>query len=172
MAEVGIKLGGVDPNELKIVVNNLGKRVAIFALNSENKPVVVYFGDIPHSAFPLILASLHLYKDRKGNKCVVFCSLVIDNDGSYFPIDLKIPREKLASLSSEYMIFDFCDRIEKIENGNVICNERRALLVINTFSRDFINKLIEEMKNPGNEDEAYEEYEKEYEYPICLNPVR
>ena len=45
--ETGIKLGGVDPNEIKIVVNNLGKKVAVFAQTSEGRPVILYFGDVP-----------------------------------------------------------------------------------------------------------------------------
>jgi len=167
-----INLADIDPDELKIVVNNLKKKVAILAFNLEEKPAIIYFGDVPRATFPLIVASLDLYKDKKGNKCVIFCSLVIDKDGSYFPIELKVPADKLKSFLGEYMIFDFCDRIEKIEDGSVLCGNRRVLLVLNTFSRDFINKLIGEMKNAGNEDEAWQDYEKEYGQSICLDKLK
>jgi len=165
---MGINLGVIDPNEIKIAVNNLGKRVSIFGMNSEGIPSILYFGDVPRSMLPLILASLHLYEDKKGNKCVVFCSLIIDSDGSYFPIELRIPSDKLKLLLSEYLIFDFCDRIDNIENGSIVCNNRRVLGVINSISKDFINKLMEEMKNAGNEEEAWNEYLRESKYPPCM----
>ena len=155
-------------NEIKTAVNSLGKRVGVFALNSEGKPVVIYFGDVPNATLPPILTSLHLYKDKNGNKCIVFCSLIIDNDGTYFPIELKIPAEKLKSFLSEYIIYDFCDKIEKIESDGIVCNRRRTLLLLNTFSKDFINKLMEEMRDPGNEDEAWNSYLRESKYPPCM----
>jgi hypothetical protein len=169
--ETGIKLGGVDPNEIKIVVNNLGKKVAVFAQISEGWPVILYFGDVPRSFIPPIMISLHLFKDEKGNKCVVFCGLVIEYDGTKIPIDLKIPANRLKSFLSEYIIFDFCNKVEKIEDGNIICDRRRTFLAPNPLGRDYINRLIEEMKNPGNEDEAYNNFLRKYKYPPCFKTI-
>jgi len=168
-----IKPGDViDPDEIRVAVNNLGKRVTIFALNSEGIPSILHFGDVPHSMFPLILASLHLYEDKKGNKCVIFCNLVIDGDGSYFPIELRIPADKLKLLLSEYLIFNFCDTIDNIDNGRrIICNNRKVLVVANSVNKDFVNKLMEEMENPGNEEEAWNSYLRESKYPPCMKFV-
>jgi len=169
--ETGIKLGGVDPYEIKIVVNNLGKDVAVLAQTSEGRPSILYFGDVPRSFIPPIMISLHLFKDEKGNKCVVFCGLVIEYDGTKIPIDLKIPANHLKLFLSEYIIFDFCNKIEKIEDGSIICDRRKIFMAPNTLSRDYINRLMEEMKNPGNEDEAYNNFLKKHKYPPCFKTI-
>ena len=169
--EAKIRLEGVDPNEIKVVVNNLGNDVAVFAQTSEGRPVILYFGDVPQSFIPPIMLSLYLHKDEKGNKCVVFCGLVLEYDGTKIPIELKIPAKYLKSFLSDYIIFDFCNKIEKIEDGNMICDRRRIFLAPNALSKDYVRKLIEEMKNPGNEDEAYDNFQEKYEYPPCFKTI-
>jgi hypothetical protein len=167
----GIRLEGVDPNEIRIVVNNLGMDVGVFAQISEGLPAILYFGDVPRSFIPPILMSLHLFKDEKGNKCVVFCGLVIEYDGKKIPIELKIPAKDLKSFLHDYIIFDFCNKVVKIEDGNIICDRRRFFLAPNAISKDYVRRLIEEMKNPGNEDEAYDNFQEKYEYPPCFKTI-
>ena len=166
----GIRLEGVDPNEIKIVVNNLKRDVAVFAQISE-WPAILYFGDVPQSFIPPIMLSLYLFKDDKGNKCVVFCGLVLEYDGTKIPIELKIPAKYLKSFLNDYIIFDFCNKVEKIEDGNIICDRRRTFLAPNPLSRDYVRRLIEEMKNAGNEDEAYNNFEEKYNYPPCFKKI-
>ena len=169
--EAGIKLGGTDPNEIKIVVNNLGMKVAIFAQTSKGRPSILYFGDVPRSFIPPIMISLHLFKDEKGNKCVVFCGLVIEYDGTKIPIELKIPAKYLKLFLNDYIIFDFCNKVEKIEDGNIICDRRRFFLAPNILNKNYVRRLLKEMRNPGNEDEAYDNFQKKYEYPPCFKTI-
>jgi len=156
------------PEELKIWLDNMKNPVVIFAGSPDGKPVISYFGDVTHSNSPLFSISLLRYKDDKGNKCAIFCGLVFDNDGSFLPLEIMVPPEKLELFLSDEIFFTFCDKIKEIKNDEVICENEQYIMVKNPLSKEFVNKLIEEMKDPGNPEEAWNNYLKEFTQPICL----
>ena len=168
--EAGIRLEGVEPEEIRVAVNNLGKEVIVFA-QTDGWPHILYFGDAPRSSAPLIITSMYLHKDEKGNKCVMLCGLFVGSDDTKIPIWVKIPASHLKLFLSENIIYDFCYKIKKIENDNIICGRRWAFLAPNLLSKGYVRKLIEEMKNPGEEDEACSDFQEKYEYPPCFKKI-
>ena len=169
--EAGIRLEGVELDEIRVVVNNLGKEVIVFAQTDGRPHILYFFGDVPRSSVPLIVTSLYLHKDEKGNKCVILCGLLTGSDDTKIPIWVKIPAVHLKLFLSEDIIYDFCYKIKKIEDGNIICGRRWAFLAPNPLSRGYVRKLIEEMKNPGEEDEACNNFQEKYKYPPCFKKI-
>jgi hypothetical protein len=157
------------PSELKVAVDNLGLRVAFFTTTTEGKPSIIYLGDVPFSKTPRVLISLYLFKDESGNKCIVFCGAVFEDDGSLIPIEVRITSEHVNAFMSDNIFFTFCNKIEKIEGDSIVCNRERTIVVPNTLDKEFISKLIEEMKNPGDEKEAWNNYLKKFQYPPCVH---
>ena len=156
------------PEELKIWLDNMKNPVVIFAGSPDGKPVISYFGDVTYSDSPLISMTLIRYKDDKGNKCAIFCGLVFDDDGYFFPLEIMVPPEKLELFLSDEIYFTFCDKIKEIKDDEVICENERFIMAKNTLNKEFVNKLIEEMKDPGDPEEAWNNYLKEFPQPICL----
>jgi hypothetical protein len=168
--EAGIRLEGIDPNEIRVAVNNLGKEVTVFA-ETDGRPHILYFGDAPRSSVPLIVTSLYLHKDEKGNKCVALCGLVVGSDDTKMPIWVRIPANHLKVFLSEDIIYDFCFKIKKIKDDSIICGRRWAFLAPNPLSRGYVRRLIEEMKNPGEEDEACNDFQEKSKYPPCFKKI-
>ena len=157
-----------EPEELEIAVNNLGLRMP-FITTSGGKPVITYFGDIPFSQTPRTLLFLHMFKDEKGNKCAVFCGAVIEDNNTAIAVEVKVSLEHLeAFLMNDSIIFTFCDKIKKIDGDRVVCNKERTIVVPNSLNKTLIKKLLEEMRYPGDENEAWENYLKKHRYPPCL----
>ena len=157
-----------NPDELMVAINNLGLHIAFFRQTTEGRPVIIYFGDIPFSQKPRILVSLHLFKDEDKDKCVVFCSAVLEDNNTVIPIELKISPKDMKTFMSDSILFVFCDKIEKIEGDNIMCNKERTIVIPNSLNKDVVRKLEEEMKNPGDEKKAWDNYLKTYDYPPCL----
>jgi len=158
-------VGNLD--ELKVAVSNLGLRVALTTTAGE-KPYIIYFGDVPFSKTPRVLISLNLFKDSDGNKCTVFCGVVLEDDGSFIPIEVLVTSKHVNAFMSDSVLFTFCNRIQKIEGDTIVCDKERTIVVPNTLDKEVVRKLIEEMKNPGDEKEAWNNYLKTYSYPPCL----
>jgi len=154
--------------ELKILMENMKNPVVIFGESSDKMPVINYFGDVIHSNSPLMRISIYWYKDDNGNKCVIFCGLVFDNDGSFFPLEIMIPPEKLELFLGDEIFFTFCDKIKEIKNDEVTCENEQFVMVKNPLDKDFVKQLIEEMKDPGDPEEAWNNYLKEFPQPICM----
>jgi len=157
------------PEELKIWLNNMKNPVTIFGGTQDGKPVISYFGNIIHATLPLFSMSLLRYKDDNGNKCTIFCGLVFDDDGYVIPLEIMVPPEKLSLFLSDEIYFTFCDKIKEIKNDEIVCENERYILVKNPLNKEFISKLIEEMKEPGNPEEAWNNYTKEFPIPICIS---
>lgn len=129
---------------------------------------MVYFGDIPFSENPRILISLHLFRDEDKDKCVVFCGLVLEENNTVIPIELRITSENVKAFMSDNILFVFCNKIEKIKGDDIICNKERTIVIPNSLNKDVVRKLVEEMRNPGDEKKAWNNYLKTYPYPPCL----
>jgi len=155
-------------DELKIAVYNLGLRVA-FVRTIGEKPHIVYFGDVPFSKTPRVLISLNLFKDSDGNKCTVFCGVVLEDDGSFIPIEVLVTSKHVNAFMSDSVLFTFCNKIQKIEGDTIVCDKERTIVVQNTLNKEVVSKLIEEMENPGDEKEAWGNYLKKFQYPPCLS---
>jgi hypothetical protein len=160
--------GTENPDELKIAINNLGLRIAFVRETTEGRPVIIYFGDTPFSQKPNILVSLHLFKNENKDKCVVFCGAVLEDNNTVIPIELRISSRDVKAFVSDNILFVFCDKIEKIEGDNIMCNKERTIVIPNSLNKDVVRKLVEEMKNPGDEMKAWDNYLKTYPYPPCL----
>jgi hypothetical protein len=155
-------------DELKVAVVNLGLRV-VFVTSAGEKPYIIYFGDTPFSESPRVMFSLNLFKDESGNKCTVFCGVVFEDDGSMIPIEVKVAPEHVKAFMSDSVFFTFCNRIEKIEGDMIVCDKERTIVVPNTLDKEVVSKIIEEMQNPGDEKEAWNNYLRKYQYPPCLS---
>lgn len=55
----------VDPEEIKVAVNNLGMKAVILTKTPNNKPEILFLGYVPESEPPFVFVSLYLYKDKK-----------------------------------------------------------------------------------------------------------
>ena len=131
-----------NPDELMVAINNLGLHIAFFRQTTEGRPVIIYFGDIPFSQKPRILVSLHLFKDEDKDKCVVFCGGVIEDNNTVIPIELKISPKDVKTFVSDNILFVFCDKIEKIEGDNIMCNKERTIVILNSLNKNVVRKLV------------------------------
>ncbi|MCI4409122.1 MAG: hypothetical protein JHC26_08530 [Thermofilum sp.] len=80
---------------------------------------------------------------------------------------MMIESEFVKYFESDFMIFHFCDRVKEVHEKHVTCEHERVLIAINTLNKDVVKRIIDEMKDPGNENEAWENYLKDERHSLC-----
>lgn len=158
----------VSPDEIKVAVNNLGMKMAFLTKTPNGKPEIVFLGYVPKSETPFIFVSLYLYKDDKGNKCPILCGAVVGDEETVYTIELRIDPKHLELFLSKTIKITFCEKVDEIKGSEFACANRKSFRLTGTLDKRLVGELIEEMKNPGNIKEAWEDYRRKYKIPICM----
>jgi hypothetical protein len=159
----------VDPDEIKVAVNNLGMKMVLLTKTPDNKPEILFLGDVPKSETPLIFVSLYLYKDKKGNKCPILCGVVAGSDDEImYTVELRIDPKHLKLFLNKTIKITFCKKINEIKDTGFSCENPKSFRLSGVLNRKLVEGIIEEMRNPGDVMKAWEEYRRTYKQPICL----
>lgn len=158
----------VDPDEIKVAVNNLGMKMAFLMKTPNGKPEILFLGYVPESETPFIFVSLYLYKDDKGNKCPILCGAVMGDEETVYTIELRIDPKHLELFLSKTIKITFCEKVDEIKGSEFACMNPKSFRLTGVLDKRLIEELIEEMRNPGNIKEAWEDYRRKYKRPICM----
>jgi len=165
---VDVSFRQVDPEEIKIAVNNLGMK-AVFLMKTPNgKPEILFLGYVPESEPPFIFVSLYLYKDEKGDKCPILCGAIMGDDETVYTIELLVDPKYLRLFLSKTIKITFCEKVREIKGSELMCENPKSFKLTGVLDKRLVEELIEEMENPGNIKEAWEDYRRKYKRPICI----
>jgi hypothetical protein len=166
MAVMGFR--HIDPEEIKVAVNNFGMKTVFLMKTPSNKPEILFLGYVPKSETPFIFVSLYLYKDEKGDKCPILCGAVMGDDGIMYTIELLIDPEHLGLFLSETVKITFCEKVREIKGSELICENPKSFRLTGALDKRLVEELIEEMRNPGDIKKAWKDYRRKYRRPICI----
>jgi hypothetical protein len=165
---VDVSFRQVDPEEIKIAVNNLGMKAVFLTKTPNDKPEILFLGYVPESEPPFIFVSLYLYKDEKGDKCPILCGAVMGDDETAYTIELLVDPKHLRLFLSKTVKITFCEKVHEVKGSEFVCGNRKTFKLTGVLDKRLVEELIEEMKNPGDIKEAWEDYRRRYKQPICL----
>jgi hypothetical protein len=165
---VDVSFRQVDPEEIKVAVNNLGMKAVFLTKTPNDKPEILFLGYVPESETPFIFVSLYLYKDEKGNKCPILCGAVTGDGETVYTIELLVDPKHLRLFLNKTIKITFCEKVREIKGSELVCENPKSFRLIGAPDKRLVEELIEEMRNPGDVKGAWEDYRRRYKRPICI----
>jgi hypothetical protein len=85
-----------------------------------------------------------------------------------YTIELLVYPKHLRLFLSKTIKITFCEKVSEIKGSGFVCKNPKSFKLTGVLDKRSVEGLIEEMRNPGDVNEAWKDYRRKYKRPICI----